>query len=105
MFFKNRVMLEALLPERETYSFWGKGLSQGHSDAVRRVEGVKNGVHYTIPSETVIEQVRNGENPDVSKSDRHVRTCYIVAEEGADIAEIEQEIKTMPNYLDRKSVV
>ena len=99
MFSMNRVMSEALLPEGETYTFWGKGLSQGHSDAVRRVEGVKNGVQYTIPSETVIEQVRNGENPDVSKSDRHVRTCYIVAEEGADIAEIEQEIKTMPNYF------
>src|SRR5699024_11660399 len=98
MFSMNRVMSEALLPEGETYTFWGKGLSQGHSDAVRRVEGVKNGVQYTIPSEIVIEQVRNGENPDVSKSDRHVRTCYIVAEEGADIAKIEQEIKT-----DRKS--
>ncbi|WP_087974713.1 diaminopimelate dehydrogenase [Oceanobacillus rekensis] len=100
MFSINRVMSEALLPEGETYTFWGKGLSQGHSDAVRRVEGVKNGVQYTIPSETVIEQVRNGDNPDVSKSDRHVRTCYIVAEEGADTAKIEQEIKTMPNYFD-----
>lgn len=99
MFSMNRVMSEALLPEGETYTFWGKGLSQGHSDAVRRVEGVKNGVQYTIPSEIVIEQVRNGENPDVSKSDRHVRTCYIVAEKGADTAEIEQEIKTMPNYF------
>lgn len=100
MFSINRVMSEALLPEGETYTFWGKGLSQGHSDAVRRVDGVKNGVQYTIPSETVIEQVRNGENPAVSKSDRHVRTCYIVAEEGADTAKIEQEIKTMPNYFD-----
>ncbi|MBP1968524.1 diaminopimelate dehydrogenase [Virgibacillus natechei] len=99
MFSVNRVMSEALLPEGETYTFWGKGLSQGHSDAVRRVEGVKKGVQYTIPSEKVIEQVRNGENPDVSKSDRHVRTCYIVAEEGADTAKIEQEIKTMPNYF------
>lgn len=100
MFSINRVMSEALLPEGETYTFWGKGLSQGHSDAVRRVEGVKSGVQYTIPSETVMEQVRNGENPAVSKSDRHVRTCYIVAEEGADQAKIEQEIKTMPNYFD-----
>lgn len=99
MFSMNRVMSEALLPEGETYTFWGKGLSQGHSDAVRRVEGVKNGVQYTIPSEIVIEQVRNGENPDVSKSDRHVRTCYIVTEDGADPAKIEQEIKTMPNYF------
>ena len=100
MFSINRVMSEALLPEGETYTFWGKGLSQGHSDAVRRLDGVKNGVQYTIPSETVIEQVRNGENPEVSKSDRHVRTCYIVAEDGADMAKIEQEIKTMPNYFD-----
>lgn len=100
MFSINRVMSEALLPEGETYTFWGKGLSQGHSDAVRRVDGVKNGVQYTIPSEKVMEQVRNGENPDVSKSDRHVRTCYIVAEEGADTAKIEQDIKTMPNYFD-----
>jgi diaminopimelate dehydrogenase len=99
MFSINRVMSEALLPEGETYTFWGKGLSQGHSDAVRRVDGVKNGVQYTIPSEKVIAQVRNGENPDVSKSDRHVRTCYIVPEKGADTAKIEQDIKTMPNYF------
>src|SRR5699024_10256191 len=99
MFSMNRVMSEALLPEGETYTFWGKGLSQGHSDAVRRVEGVKNGVQYTIPSEIVIEQVRNGENPDISKMDRHVRTCYNVAKEGADIAKIEQEMNTMPNYF------
>lgn len=99
MFSINRVMSEALLTEGETYTFWGKGLSQGHSDAVRRVEGVKNGVQYTIPSEKVIEQVRNGENPEVSKNDRHVRECYIVAEDGADQQKIEQEIKTMPNYF------
>ncbi|UJL46906.1 diaminopimelate dehydrogenase [Virgibacillus sp. NKC19-16] len=99
MFSINRVMSEALLPEGETYTFWGKGLSQGHSDAVRRVEGVKKGVQYTIPSDKVIEQVRNGENPAVSKVDRHVRTCYIVPEEDADTAQIEQEIKTMPNYF------
>src|SRR5699024_2292334 len=73
MFSINRVMSEALLPEGNTYTFWGKGLSQGHSDAVRRVDGVKNGVQYTIPSEEVMKQVRNGENPDVSKNDRHVR--------------------------------
>jgi diaminopimelate dehydrogenase len=100
MFSINRVMSEALLPEGETYTFWGKGLSQGHSDAVRRVDGVKNGVQYTIPSEKVIEQVRNGENPAVSKADRHVRTCYIVAEEGADTEKIAHTIKTMPNYFD-----
>ncbi|MBY7142222.1 diaminopimelate dehydrogenase [Virgibacillus sp. NKC19-3] len=99
MFSMNRVMSEALLPEGETYTFWGKGLSQGHSDAVRRVEGVKKGVQYTIPSDKVMDQVRNGENPAVSKVDRHVRTCYIVAEEDADTAKIEQEIVTMPNYF------
>ena len=99
MFSINRVLSEALLPQGETYTFWGKGLSQGHSDAVRRVDDVKNGVQYTIPSEKVIEQVRNGENPDVSKNDRHVRECYIVAEEGADKQKIEHEIKTMPNYF------
>ncbi|MEK3906548.1 diaminopimelate dehydrogenase [Oceanobacillus sp. FSL W7-1309] len=99
MFSINRVLSEALLPQGETYTFWGKGLSQGHSDAVRRVDGVKNGVQYTIPSEKVIEQVRNGENPDVSKNDRHVRECYIVVEEGADKQKIEHEIKTMPNYF------
>lgn len=99
LFSINRVMSEAILPEGETYTFWGKGLSQGHSDAVRRVEGVKHGVQYTIPSEEVIESVRKGENPDVSKSDRHVRTCYIVAEEGADKGKIEETIKTMPNYF------
>src|SRR5690625_2740939 len=99
MFSMNRVMSEALLPEGETYTFWGKGLSQGHSDEVRRVEGVKNGVQYTIPSEIVIEQVRNGENPDVYKSDRHVRTCYIVAEKGADTDAIEKEIETMQTSI------
>ncbi|WP_339226107.1 diaminopimelate dehydrogenase [Oceanobacillus sp. FSL K6-2867] len=100
MFSINRVLSEALLPQGETYTFWGKGLSQGHSDAVRRVDGVKNGVQYTIPSEAVIEQVRNGENPAVAKNDRHVRECYIVAEEGADKQKIEEEIKTMPNYFE-----
>lgn len=99
LFSLNRVLSEAILPKGETYTFWGKGLSQGHSDAVRRVEGVKYGVQYTIPSEAVIQQVRNGENPDVSKSDRHVRTCYIVAEEGADKGQIEKTIITMPNYF------
>lgn len=99
MFSINRVMSEALLPKGRTYTFWGKGLSQGHSDAVRRVDGVKDGVQYTIPSEDVMEQVRNGENPDVSKNERHVRTCYIVPEMDADQAAIEETIKTMPNYF------
>lgn len=99
MFSLNRVMSEAILPEGKTYTFWGKGLSQGHSDAVRRVEGVKDGVQYTIPSEDIIEKVRNGEDPDVSKNERHVRTCYIVPEKDADPNVIENTIKTMPNYF------
>ncbi|MGM8211321.1 diaminopimelate dehydrogenase [Virgibacillus sp. W0430] len=99
LFSINRVLAEAVLPEGETYTFWGKGLSQGHSDAVRRIEGVKAGVQYTIPSEEAIEQVRNGDNPTLSTSDKHERECYIVAEDGADKAKIEETIKTMPNYF------
>ncbi|RLL43844.1 diaminopimelate dehydrogenase [Oceanobacillus piezotolerans] len=99
LFSINRVMAEAILPSGKNYTFWGKGLSQGHSDAVRRVTGVKNGVQYTIPSETAIERVRSGENPELGTADKHNRVCYIVAEEGADKAAIENEIKTMPNYF------
>ncbi len=99
LFSINRVMSEAILPEGDTYTFWGKGLSQGHSDAVRRVEGVKHGVQYTIPSEDAINRVRNGENPTLSNSEKHKRECYIVAEEEADRAKIEQTIKSMPNYF------
>src|SRR5690625_1561077 len=106
LFSLNRVMAEAILPVGETYTFWGKGLSQGHSDAVRRVAGVKDGVQYTIPAEDAIERVRQGENPDLSTSEKHERVCYIVAEEGADQAKIEQDIKTMPNYfVDYKTTV
>jgi len=99
LFSLNRVMSEAILPAGETYTFWGKGLSQGHSDAVRRVEGVKDGVQYTIPSEEAIEKVRSGENPVLSTGERHKRACFIVAEDGADKEKIEQTIKTMPNYF------
>ncbi|HLR55061.1 MAG TPA: diaminopimelate dehydrogenase [Pseudogracilibacillus sp.] len=100
MFSMNRVMSEAILAEGNTYTFWGKGLSQGHSDAVRRVDGVKAGVQYTLPSEEVMEQVRQGENPEASKSERHKRECYVVLEAGADAAVVEDTIKTMPNYFD-----
>lgn len=100
LFSINRVLSEAFLPKGETYTFWGKGLSQGHSDAVRRVDGVKYGVQYTIPSETAIERVRNGENPELETSEKHVRECYIVPEEGADQKEIEKAIVTMPNYFE-----
>ncbi|RHW36580.1 diaminopimelate dehydrogenase [Lysinibacillus yapensis] len=99
LFSINRLMADAILPSGENYTFWGKGLSQGHSDAVRRVNGVKNGVQYTIPSESAIEKVRSGENPTLETAEKHNRVCYIVAEEGADKAAIEQEIKTMPNYF------
>lgn len=101
LFSLNRVMAESVLIDGETYTFWGKGLSQGHSDAVRRVDGVQNGVQYTIPSESAMEKVRNGENPDLSTGERHRRECYIVAEDGANQVEIENKIKTMPNYFDQ----
>lgn len=100
LFSINRLMSEAILPVGETYSFWGKGVSQGHSDAIRRVEGVKNGVQYTIPIEESVEKVRRGENPVLTTADKHLRVCYVVAEEGADQAKIESDIKTMPNYFD-----
>jgi len=99
LFSINRVMGEAVLQAGETYTFWGKGLSQGHSDAVRRVEGVKDGVQYTIPSEEAMDQVRAGENPTLSASERHKRECYVVLEDGADAKEVEHTIKTMPNYF------
>lgn len=100
LFAVNRVMAEAVLPEGETYTFWGKGLSQGHSDAVRRVEGVKAGVQYTLPSEEEMEKVRRGENPELTKTESHKRECYIVLEDGADAEEVTHTIKTMPNYFD-----
>lgn len=90
----------SILPQGEEYTFWGKGLSQGHSDAIRRVPGVKNGVQYTIPLESAIEQVRAGATPNLTTAERHQRVCYVVAEEGADQAEIEATIKSMPNYFE-----
>src|SRR5690625_5132017 len=99
LFSINRVMGEEVLEEGESYTFWGKGLSQGHSDAVRRVEGVKDGVQYTIPSEEAMDQVRAGKNPTLSASERHKRECYVVLEDGADAKEVEHTIKTMPNYF------
>lgn len=99
LFSLNRVLAEAVLPEGATYTFWGKGLSQGHSDAIRRIDGVKNGVQYTIPSEAAINQVRQGQQPDLTTSDKHTRECYIVLEEDADATEIENTIKTMPGYF------
>lgn len=95
-----RLLGQCVLPEGEDYTFWGKGLSQGHSDAVRRVKGVKNGVQYTIPSEDAKAKVRSGENPNLSTAEKHIRVCYVVPEEDADLKEIEIAIKTMPHYFE-----
>ncbi|MCU6712771.1 diaminopimelate dehydrogenase [Paenibacillus sp. J5C_2022] len=99
LFSMNRLLAESILPEGNEYTFWGKGVSQGHSDAIRRVKGVKRGVQYTIPSESAVNRVRNGENPELSTREKHIRSCYIVAEEGADLESIKQEIVSMPNYF------
>lgn len=99
LFSMNRLMLEAILPQGESYTFWGKGVSQGHSDAIRHVKGVKNGVQYTVPVESVIDRIRNGEQPNLTTGEKHLRECFVVAEEGADKTEIEETIKNMPNYF------
>src|SRR5690606_33836276 len=99
MFSLNRVYGEALLPDGETYTFWGKGVSQGHSDAIRRVAGVKAGVQYTIPSPVAIEQVRSGNRPQLSTRQKHTRECFVVLEDGADASVVAHTIKTMPNYF------
>lgn len=100
LFSLNRVLGEAVLPVGSTYTFWGDGLSQGHSDAVRRIEGVKQAVQYTLPIKDAVERVRNGENPDLTTREKHARECWVVLAEGADAAKVEQEIVTMPNYFD-----
>ena len=99
MFSLNRLYANAILPDGNDYTFWGKGVSQGHSDAIRRVEGVKDGKQYTIPVESALESVRNGENPELTTRQKHLRECFVVAEEGADLAKIEETIKNMPNYF------
>ncbi|MGM9540160.1 diaminopimelate dehydrogenase [Anaerovibrio sp.] len=99
MFSLNRLYANAVLPQGNDYTFWGKGVSQGHSDAIRRVKGVKNGKQYTIPVEAALEAVRNGENPELTTRQKHTRECFVVAEEGADLAQIEKDIKEMPNYF------
>ena len=100
MFSLNRLYANAILPGGKDYTFWGKGVSQGHSDAVRRIEGVLDARQYTIPVESALEAVRNGENPELSTRQKHTREVFVVAEDGADKAKIEHEIKTMPNYFD-----
>ena len=99
LFSINRLYGEAILPVGETYTFWGKGLSQGHSDAVRRVDGVKSGVQYTIPSESAMARVRNGEQPTLSTREKHTRECYIVLADGADADAVRNTIVTMPDYF------
>lgn len=99
MFSINRLFGEALLPDGDTYTFWGKGLSQGHSDAVRRVPGVKAGVQYTLPSPAAMDAVRSGSRPELQTREKHQRECYVVLDEGASAAEVERAIVTMPNYF------
>jgi len=100
MFSLNRLYAETILPQGSTYTFWGKGVSQGHSDAVRRIEGVKNAIQYTVPVETAVDRVRSGSEPKLTTREKHLRECYVVPEEGADLKAIETAIKMMPNYFD-----
>lgn len=100
MFSLNRVYANAILPNGKDYTFWGKGVSQGHSDAIRRIKGVKNAKQYTIPVEDALEAVRSGKNPELTTRQKHTRECFVVLEEGADAKFVENEIKTMPNYFD-----
>ena len=99
LFSLNRAYASAILPNGKDYTFWGRGVSQGHSDAIRRIEGVKNAKQYTVPVEAALEAVRSGKNPSLSTREKHTRECFVVAQEGADKARIEKEIKTMPNYF------
>lgn len=100
MFSLNRLYAESILVQGSTYTFWGKGVSQGHSDAIRRIPGVKNAIQYTVPIDEAVDQVRSGSEPKLTTRDKHTRECYVVAQEGANKAEIENAIKTMPNYFD-----
>ncbi len=99
MFSLNRLYASAVLPEGKDYTFWGKGVSQGHSDAIRRIEGVLDARQYTIPIDSALEAVRSGTNPELTTRQKHLRECFVVAEDGADKVKIENEIKTMPNYF------
>ena len=99
MFSVNRLYASAILPEGKDYTFWGRGVSQGHSDAIRRIDGVADARQYTVPIEAALEAVRSGANPELTTRQKHLRECYVVAEEGADLARIEREIKEMPNYF------
>ena len=100
MFSLNRLYAESILVQGSTYTVWGKGVSQGPSDAIRRIPGVKNAIQYTVPVDKAVDQVRSGSEPKLTTRDKHTRECYVVAQEGANKAEIENAIKTMPNYFD-----
>ncbi len=99
MFSLNRIYAESILVQGSTYTFWGKGVSQGHSDAIRRLDGVKNAIQYTVPIEAAVEEVRSGSEPELTTRQKHLRECYVVAKEGADLDKIAEQIKTMPNYF------
>ena len=99
MFSLNRMYAGAVLPEGKDYTFWGKGVSQGHSDAIRRIDGVADAKQYTIPVEAALDAVRSGSCPELTTRQKHLRECFVVAKEGADLDRIENEIKTMPNYF------
>lgn len=99
MFSLNRLLAQSILPQGESYTFWGKGVSQGHSDAIRRIPGVKDARQYTIPVPAALEAVRSGSAPELTTREKHTRECYVVAEDGADRERIRQEIVTMPNYF------
>ena len=100
MFSLQRLLGNCILPNGSDYTFWGRGVSQGHSDAIRRIEGVQDAKQYTVPVPEAMERVRSGENPELTTREKHTRECYVVAKPGADLARIEQEIKTMPNYFE-----
>ncbi len=100
LFSLNRMYANAILPEGNDYTFWGRGVSQGHSDAIRRIEGVKDARQYTVPVESVLERIKNGESPVLTTREKHTRECYVVLEDGADAKRVEKEIVTMPNYFD-----
>lgn len=99
LFSLNRLLAHAVLPQGKEYTFWGTGVSQGHSDAIKRVEGVKKGIQYTIPVDAAVEEVRSGGMPDLKTNERHERVCYIVLEKGADAKRVEYDIKSMPGYF------
>ena len=99
LFSLNRLMGNCFLPQGADYTFWGRGISQGHSDAVRRIPGVADAKQYTIPVETALEAVRSGQNPQLTTREKHLRECFVVLEDGADAAEVERQIVTMPNYF------